>query len=60
MRWSGHDQQHFVRGSRRQNGKHGEMKKVQEEKKVRNVERDASETTIVGGEIGSRAKALKG
>ena len=46
--WSGHAQQDFGRGSAGQNGKYG------------NVERDTCKRTIVGGEIGKRAKAHKG
>ena len=57
---SGHDQQDFGRESVGQNGKYGELKEVQEEKRYGNVERDTSKTTIVGGEIVRRAKAHKG
>ena len=33
--WGGHTQQNFGRGSAGQNGKHGKLKEVREEKKVR-------------------------
>ena len=47
--WSGHAQQDFGRGSAGEKGSTG----------MWNHERDTNKTTIVGGEIGMRAKAHK-